>query len=75
MALSLPAGTYILNNGPKKKGKGGRFTLGQHSTIKKILLSTHPGISFTEKPEKADFVIVPEGVREPGSKLKRRNPH
>ena len=74
MALSLPAGTYILNNGPKKKGKGGRFTLGQHSTIKKILLSTHPGISFTEKPEKADFVIVPEGVREPGSKLKRRNP-
>ena len=74
MALSLPAGTYILNNGPKKKGTGGRFTLGQHSTIKKILLSTHPGISFTEKPEKADFVIVPEGVREPGSKLKRRNP-
>lgn len=69
----LPVGTYILNNGPKKKGQGGRFTMGTHSALKQLMKDV-PGITFTEKPEKADFVILPEGVREPGHKLTRRNP-
>ncbi len=69
----LPVGTYILNNGPKKKGQGGRFTMGTHSALKQLMKDV-PGITFTEKPEKADFVILPEGVKEPGHKLTRRNP-
>lgn len=70
---TLPAGTYILNNGPRKKGQGGRFVMGTHRMLKQ-LMKDMPEVVFTDKPEKADFVILPEGVREPGSKLLRRNP-
>lgn len=69
----LPLGTYILNNGPRKKGQGGRFTMGTHRMLKQLMKDV-PGVVFTEKPEKADFVILPEGVHEPGSKLTKRNP-
>jgi uncharacterized protein YqcC (DUF446 family) len=70
---TLPPGTYIFNNGPKKKSVGGRFTFGNHAAMKK-LFKDFPGVVFTEKPEKADYVIVPEGVTEVGSKLRKRNP-
>lgn len=60
--------TYILNNGPKEKG--GRFLEGTHQSIKKMF----PHITFTSKPEKANFVIVPDGIDRPGSKIIKRNP-
>ena len=70
---ALPPGNYILNNGPKIKNVGGRFSNGSHASIKKLFQNT-PGIAFTSKPEKADFVILPEGVTEPGQKIRHRNP-
>jgi len=73
LPAQLPKGTYILNNGPKKKGQGGRFTMGDHGVVKNFF-NNMPGVRFTEKPEEADYVIVPEGVTEPGSKIKKRNP-
>ena len=70
---NLPNGVYILNNGPKKKSVGGRFFNGRtHEDIKK-LFQHKSGIQFTSKPEKADYVLLPEGVREPGKKLLTRN--
>jgi len=71
---TLPDGVYILNNGPKKKSVGGRFFNGRtHEDIKK-LFQHKSNIKFTSKPEKADYVLLPESVREPGSKLLKRNP-
>jgi len=71
---TLPNGVYILNNGPKKKSVGGRFFNARtHEDIKKFF-QHKSGIKFTSKPEKADYVLLPEGVREPGSKLRKRNP-
>lgn len=73
MNTPLPVGTYILNNGPRRKGHGGRFTMGTHRMLKQLMKDV-PGVTFTEKPDKADFVILPEGVKEPGRKLTQRNP-
>lgn len=73
MNAPLPVGTYILNNGPRKKGQGGRFTMGTHRVLKQLMKDV-PGVTFTDRPDKADFVILPEGVKEPGRKLTQRNP-
>ncbi len=69
----LPPGVYLLNNGPKAKGRGGKFVHGTQASIMQSLQGL-PGIRFTKKPEEADYVILPEGVREPGEKSRRRNP-
>ena len=66
----LPKGsTFLLHNGPKKYGA--RFSAGFQDRVKK----DYPGLKFTKKYKYADFVLVPEGVRELGSDLKKRAPH
>lgn len=71
--FTLRPGVYLLNNGPKQKGRNGRFSMGTHATIMASLAHV-PGIRFTKNPEDADFVLLPEGVKEPGEKSRVRNP-
>jgi hypothetical protein len=69
----LPEGTYILNNGPKKKGNrwgGGRMT---QNDIKALLLQYFPYLHITDVPTLAEYAIVPEGETRVGAKLAQRN--
>lgn len=71
---TLPHGVYILNNGPKKSGVGGRFTEGRvHAGIEADIKRRFSGVEFTDNPRRAEYVILPEGVREPGQKLLKAN--
>lgn len=72
--MLLPPGTYLINNGPKAKGRNGKFSnANTHQDVMK-LFESNPNIKFTDVPQKADYVLLPEGVREVGDKAKKLNP-
>jgi hypothetical protein len=72
-AFELPPGKYILNNGEKRKGVAGRFTLGRTQPDVKKALKALTHVVFTTSPAKAEYVILPDTVRKPGEKLLARN--
>lgn len=66
----FPAGLYLINNG--RKEEGGRFTVGTHAAVRRLFVP-FPQVKFTTKMKDADYVILPDGIKEPGAKVLSRN--
>lgn len=67
---SFPPGRYLINNG--RKEEGGRFAVGTHAAVRRLFVA-FPQVKFTTEMKDADYVILPEGIKEPGAKVLSRN--
>jgi len=73
MAQLVPPGVYYISNGPR--GKRSRFQLGNHAQVKEYVYKTYKNVTFTSKPSKADYVLLPHGVEQPSASFRRKYPN
>lgn len=69
---ALPVGTYLLHTGPRHHR--GKWLMGRTTEDMRTLLYPYRQVvKLTEKPQKAQYVIVPDGVTQVGASVRKQN--